>query len=110
MEERSYKKILKRRRQRPISGDDHFSDVEATSKPASLAITGGEGKVFISDKLQDHLNHVLIQQKYQQLAGEAAAPVSVINCCQVDKHGNGLFLSLKRVLDILREQNGLVHG
>ena len=32
-----------------------------TSKPASLAITSGEDEASISDKLQDHLNHVLIR-------------------------------------------------
>ena len=37
-------------------------------------------------------------------------PESVISCCYVDKHGAGLLLSLKRVLDILREQNGLILG
>ena len=37
--------------------------VSQTSKPASLAITGGEGEACISDKLQDHPNHVLIRQK-----------------------------------------------
>ena len=33
------------------------------SKPASLAITNGEGEASISDKLQDHPNYVLIWQR-----------------------------------------------
>ena len=44
------------------------------SMSASFAITGGEGEASISDKLQDHPNHVLIRQESQQLAGEAAMP------------------------------------
>ena len=32
-------------------------------KPALLAITDVEGEASILDKLQDHLNHMLIQQK-----------------------------------------------
>ena len=83
--------------------------ISQTSMPASLAITSGEGEASISDKLQDHFNHVLIWQKSQQLAGKAAVPDNVISCCRVKKHGTCLLLSLKRVLDILREQNGLVH-
>ena len=79
------------------------------SKPASLATTG-EGEASILDKLQDYPNHVFIWHKSQQLAGEAAVPDSVINRCQVGKHRTGLLFSLKRVLDILREQNCLVHG
>ena len=31
-----------------------------TLKPVSLAITGGDGKAFIRDKLQDYSDHVLI--------------------------------------------------
>ena len=84
--------------------------VSQTSKPVLLAITGGKGEASIWDKLQDHPEHVLIWQKSRQLAGEATVPDSAISRCQVDKHGAGLLFGLKRVLDILREQNGLVHG
>ena len=84
--------------------------VSQTLKPASLAITDGEGEAFILDKHQGHPNHVLIQQKTQQLAGETAMPSSVTGRCQVDKHGTGLLLTLKRVFAILREQNSLVVG
>ena len=73
------------------------------------AVTNGEGEASISDKLQDHLGHVLIQ-KSQQLAGEATVPDSIISRCQVDKHGTGIFLSLKRALSILHELNNLVHS
>ena len=34
-----------------------------TSKPVSLAVTGGDGENFILDKLQDHPGHVLIWQE-----------------------------------------------
>ena len=34
--------------------------ISQTSKPASLAITGGEGEASIVDKLQDHPNHMRI--------------------------------------------------
>ena len=84
--------------------------ISQTSKPASLAITGGEGEASILDKLQDHPNHVLIRQKSQQLAGEAMVPDSVKSFCQVHKYGTGLLLSFKRFLDILRKQNDLVHN
>ena len=83
--------------------------VSQTSKSVSLAATGGEGEASISDKLQDHPNHVFIRQKSQQLSGEAAVPHSVMSRCQIDKHSTDLFLSFERVLDILCEQNGLVH-
>ena len=55
--------------------------VSQTSKPALLAITNGESEASISNKLQDHPNHVLIRQKSQQLSGEAAVPDSVISRC-----------------------------
>ena len=84
--------------------------VSQTSKPTSLAITGGKSEASISDKLQDCLNHMLIRHKSQQLAGKAAVPDSVIRRCHVDKHGTGFLFSLKRVLDILSEQNDLVHA
>ena len=84
--------------------------VSQTPIPASLAVTGDEGKVSLSDKLQDHPGHVLNREKSQQFAGEAAVPDSVIGCCQVDKHATGLRLTLKRILDILPEQNSLVYG
>ena len=92
-------------------GQDRSLDdaVSQTSKPASLAITGGEGEASVLDKLQDHPDHVLIRQKSQQLAGKASVPDNAISRCQVDKHGTSLFLCLIRVLDILCEQNGLVH-
>ena len=84
--------------------------VSQKSKPASLAITGGENEAYILDKFQNHLDYVLIREKSQQLAGEAVVADSVKSFCQVDKHGTVLFLSLKKVLNILREQNGLVNG
>ena len=44
-------------------GQDRGDAVSQTSEPASFAITGGKDETFISDKLQDHPNHVLIWQK-----------------------------------------------
>ena len=41
--------------------------VSQMSKPASLAVTGGEGEAFISNKLQDHTKHVLIQKSLSSL-------------------------------------------
>ena len=64
--------------------------ISQTSKPASLGVTGDEGKASISDKIQDHPNRVLIRQMSLQLAGKAALPDSVISRCQVHKHGTGL--------------------
>ena len=73
-----------------------------TSKPATLAVTGREGEASIFDKLQDHLDHVIIRKKSQQIAGEAAVLDSVISCCQVEKHGSDLLLCMKKVLNILK--------
>ena len=81
-----------------------------TSKPASLAVTSGEGEASIRIKLQDHSGHKLIREKSMQLAIEAAVLDIAISHCQVDKQDIGLFLSFKRTLDVLREQNGLAHG
>ena len=75
-----------------------------------LAVTSGEPKASILDELQNYPDYVLIREKSQQLAGEKAVLNSVISRCQVDKHDTGFLVSLKRVLDILREPNDLVHG
>ena len=53
--------------------------VSQTSKPAYLAIIGGESEASISSKLQDHPNHVLFRQKSSQLAGKASVSVGVIS-------------------------------
>ena len=37
-------------------------------------------------------------------------PDSVMSSCQIDKHGTGLLFCLKRILNVLRKQNDLVHG
>ena len=84
--------------------------VSQTSKPALPVVAGGESEASISDKLKDHPDHVLIWEKSQQLAVEAAVSDNVISRCQIGKHGTGLFLSLESVLNILREQNGLIQG
>ena len=75
-------------------------------KTAELVkLTGGEGEASILDKLQDYPKHVLIWERSQQLAGEAAVPVrSIMPDCP------GILLSFKRVLSVLRKQNGLVYG
>ena len=52
---------------------------------------------------------MFIWQKSLQLAGKAVVQDNVITLCQVDTHGTGLLLSLKRVFDILQEHNDLVH-
>ena len=99
MENRIYR-YQREKGPKPIPEERRFSDVEA--------VTCGEGEASILDKFQDHPDHALIREKSQQLASEAAMPDSVISRCLVNKHGAGL-LSLKKVLDILFEQNGLVH-
>ena len=79
------------------------TDPHGTSKLASLAPTSCVSEASIFDKLHNHLDHVVIRKKSQQLTSKAAVSSSVINRCQVDKHGTGLLLSLKRVLDILQK-------
>ena len=59
MEGRSYIDIKKEGAKTDARGDA----ISQTSKPASLAITVGEGEASISNKLQEHPNHVLIRQK-----------------------------------------------
>ena len=71
------------------------------SQPASLAFTGSKGETAIPDKFHDHTNHVLIQEKSKQLAGEAMMPDSVIGSCQIYKHSTGLLFCLERILDVL---------
>ena len=83
--------------------------ISQTSKPALFAFIGCESEASISDNLQNHPNHALIQKKSQQLAGEAAVPVSVISSFQVDKLSTGFLFSGKMILDFLREQNNLVY-
>ena len=64
VEGRSYIWILKKRRAKNRFLEDAVSQ---TSKPASRAITGGEGEASISNKLQDHLNHMLIRRSLSSL-------------------------------------------
>ena len=63
---------IKKQEPRPIPKE------RTSSKLDSLAVIGGEGKASISDKLQDHPNHVPTREKSQQLAGETAMPDRVI--------------------------------
>ena len=44
------------------------------SKPAWLAVTSGQGEAFVPNKFHDHLDHVLVGLKSQQLAGKATVP------------------------------------
>ena len=37
-------------------------------------------------------------------------PDGVISSCQIDKHGTSLLLCLKRIFNILREQNDLIYS
>jgi hypothetical protein len=75
-----------------------------------LSATGGEVKAAISDKLQDHTDHVPVRQQAEQLAGEAAVPYGIIGSRQIDKNGSGLLLERKAVLDVLSHQSDLVYG
>ena len=74
-----------------------------------LDATSGQGEASVPSKFHDHLDHVVVRQKSQQLAGVATVPDSVISSCQIDKHGTGLLFCLKRILNVLRKQNDLVH-
>ena len=67
-------------------------------------------KLLFPTKFRDHLDHVLVRQKSQQLAGEATVPDSVISNCQIYKHGTRLLFCLKRTLNVLRKQNDLIHA
>ena len=76
---------------------DHFSDVVACLACCHQC----KGEASVPNKFHDHLDHVLVRQKSQQLAGEATVPDSVTSCCQIDKYGTGLLSCLKRILSIL---------
>ena len=49
-----------------------------TVKPALLDVTTSKDETLVLDKLHDYSDHVLIQQKSQQLADKATIPESVI--------------------------------
>ena len=68
------------------------------SEPAWLDVTSGQGEASNPDKFHDHADHVLIQQKPKQLAGEATVPDSVVSKCQIDKRGSGLLFASKKCL------------
>ena len=74
--------------------EDLSSGIRAHSA-CSEPVVRGEASVL--NKFHDHPDHELVQQKSQQLAGEATVPSSVISSCQIDKHGTSLFLPQKDV-------------
>ena len=80
------------------------------SEPAWLAVTSGQGEASVLNKFHDHLDHVLVWQKSQLLAGEAAVPDSVISSGQIDRHGTSLLFCFKRILNVLHKQNDLIYG
>ena len=45
---------------------------------------------------------IMLTMFFQQLAGEAAVPKSVISSCQIYKRGTGLLFCLETILDVLR--------
>ena len=79
-------------------------------EPAWLAVTSGQGEASVPNKFNDHLDHVLVWQKSQQLTGEAMVADSVISNCQIKKHGTSLLFWLKRILNVLRKQNVLIYS
>ena len=85
---------------------DHFQ----ASEPAWLAVTGGQGEASVPNKFHDHPDHVLVRKKSQQFAGETTVPDSVISSSQIDKYGTSLHFCLKRILNVLRQQNDLIYG
>ena len=65
------------------------------SEPAWLAVTRSQGEASVPTKFHDHLDHALVQQKSQQLAGETTVPDSVVSSCQIDKHSTTFFFASK---------------
>ena len=61
------------------------NDVFETAKSALLAVSGNKGENSFLDKFYDHSDHVVIQQKSQQLAGKTTMADSVIFRCQIEK-------------------------
>ena len=57
------------------------------SKPTLVAVTGGEDEASVTDKRPDHLEHVLIRKKSEQLEATVADGV--------DKQCTSLLHSLK---------------
>jgi len=57
----------------------------------------------IAKHFQHHADRVSIGQQSQQLTGEAAMPYSVLDCCEIDKHGSGFLLSRNATLDVSRQ-------
>ena len=98
--------MLKRRGAKTDPEERRFLDDEA----ALLVVTGTKSETSVSDKLHDQSDSVLIRQKPQQLADKTIVPESVICRFQFDKYGTGLLLSLKRILDVLGQQNNLILG
>ena len=80
------------------------------SEPAWLAVTSGQGEASVPNKFHDHSDYVLVRKKSQHLVGEATVPDSVISSCQIDKDAISLLFCLKRILNVLREQNDLNYG
>ena len=72
--------------------------VSQMSKPTLLAITDGENKASISDKLRDHSDHMLTWEKSKLLAGETAVSEIVISRCQAEKNDISFFLASKESL------------
>ena len=85
---------------------DHFSGVGA----CLACCHQGPGEASVPNESHDHLDHVLVRQKSQQLAGEATVPHSVIISRQIDKHDTSLLFCLKRILNVLPKQNNLIYG
>ena len=90
--------------------DQSLPEASQTMQPALLNLTGAEDEILIPDKLQNHPNYVPFREKPYQLVGEATVPDSVVSSCRINKYGPDLLRSLKRALNVLREQNCLVYG
>ena len=72
-----------------------------TSQANLISATGSEGKTSVFDKLHNHLYYVLAWKESEELTGDATVPGSVINRCQIYKHGTTLSFCLETVLNIL---------
>ena len=77
--------------------------------PALLAIIGSKGETSVFNKLNDHTDYVLIQQKSQQLAGNVTVPDRVACNCENNKKSIGLkaLLSLE---ECFVSKNDLIYG
>ena len=77
-------------------------------QPNSFGSTDGDGKAIVLNKLYDHSFHAFIRQESEQLVGEVTMPDSIINPCQIYKHGTNLSFCFITFHIVLSKQNSLI--